>query len=172
MAKTQPSPVNIGSLLEALFKIGRVTVANGNAITPYKSSDLDKATSGSMLKDELAKGQLPIMIGAVLAIQSGSVTFNLKRAKRQEAINGVQPEAFYDDATTITFTTSGTAIAAENGGFYADGITIGNEYMIKGLTDLGRYFKVTYGDLFGFPLYALECTAITGAWADIYKTNS
>lgn len=172
LKKADPSPVVIGSLGEAFANIGRVTVANASDLSPFKASDIAGADTGSLITYELAKGTLALMIRARLAIQSGSATFELKVAKPEAVEDGTTYEKFYDEAATIIFTTSASAIAAERGGFYADGISISVDDTLKGIGSLNKHAKCTFGDVLGFLHQALVCTALTGAWADIDVTNS
>ncbi|MCK5614306.1 hypothetical protein KAR91_71230 [Candidatus Pacearchaeota archaeon] len=170
--KQEPTTVNIGSLAEAWKNIGRVTVAETDTnLAPYKESDIDGAASGSLIKYALEKGTLPLMIRARLDAKSKSTTFKLKVAKNENN-DGTAYEKFYDEAATITFTTSANAIAAERGGFYADGVSFDVDDTLKGFGSCNKWAKCTFGDILGFLNQALVCTAITGAWADIDVTNS
>ena len=170
--KPEPTAVNIGSLSEAFVKIGRVTAANASDLSPFKASDIAGADTGSLILYELAKGTLPLMIRVRLDAQSKSVTFQLKVAKPEAVEDGTSYEKFYDEAATITFTTSASAIAAGRGGYYADGVSFDVDDTLKGFGSMNKYAKCTFGDVLGFLHQALICTAITGTWADIDITNS
>ena len=167
--KNPPSPVNIGSLAEAFKNVGRVTATETDSnLSPYKESDIEGAASGSLLTGQIAKGALPLMIRARLDTADKSVTLLLKVAKNEN--DG--KEKFYDEAATITFTTSANAIEAERGGFYCDGISVNQDDTLKGVGGFNKWAKCTFVDMMGFDSFALVCTALTGAWCDIDITNS
>ena len=165
----------IGSLDGYWKKIGRVIIANAAAITPFKESDIDNATAGSLLKYATEKGILALMLRCRISQQSGSAAFDLKGAKGEipepltDTTNDVPFERFYDDlATTVTFTTSSGAIAAQRGGYYADGFSVaGVDYTLKGIGSVNKNAKTTFGDFLGFPFQAAILTAITGSWAEL-----
>ena len=165
-------PVVIGSLSSAFQNIGRITAVNAVDLKPFTGPDIQTATDGSKLIYELDKGTLPLMLRARLDAVSKSVTVQLKVAKK-EAVDDVTYSEFYDEAVEITFTTSADAIAAERGGFYADGFSIvGTDNTFKGIAAFNKYAKTTFVDVMGFLKQAIVCTALTGAWADIDITNS
>lgn len=160
----------IGSLDGYWKKIGRVTTANLVALTPFKESDIDTATAGSLLKYEVEKGVIGLMLRCRISTQSGSAAFDLKVARGEEPdLTIANPvEKFYTDiATTVTFTTSGSAVAAQRGGYYADGFSIaGVDYSLKGFGWANKEIT-TFADFLGFPFQAAVLTAITGTWAEL-----
>jgi len=174
------NPVIIGSRDGYWQKVGRVTIVNAASITPFKESDIDGATAGSLLKYEVERGMLALMLRCRIATQSGSARFDLKVAKGEieEPLTGASIktpfEKFYDNlATEVTFTTGVGAIAAERGGFYADGFSVaGTDDSLKGIGSVNANAKTTFVDILGFPFNALILTAITGDWAEIDISNS
>lgn len=172
-AKAEPVPISIGSLEDAFVKIpGQITALNAVDISPFKESDLETATDGSLLSFMLDKGTLPLMLRARLAAQSNSVTVKLRKAKNEAKENTTSYEKFYDFIAEVTFSTSASAIAAERGGYYADTFAIVSDESLKGIGSEGTLQKVTYLDVLGFLSQAIECTGKQTAWAEFDITNA
>ena len=159
---TSPIPgiIAIGSVESAWEDAGDMTVVNGAAtFTTFTETNMQTATADSFLEFDISPSPLLKTFRPRLGAISEVAVVDVYRSKEESGSN----ERFYDRIATLTITTTANAIAAESGGFYADGATAiaaSNDVSLKGFKFEGNNARVALVDLLTHDKLIIVCTTM------------
>ncbi|MCK5603937.1 hypothetical protein KAR91_18765 [Candidatus Pacearchaeota archaeon] len=154
-----PGIVAIGSVEGAWEDAGDMTVVNTSSFTTFVESDMLTATAGSFLEFDISPSPLLKTFRPRLGAISETAVIDIYRSKEEPGSN----ERFYDRIATLTIVTSASAIAAEGGGFYADGTTAivaADDVSLKGFNFEGNNARVAVVDLLTHDKIIAVCTTM------------
>ena len=156
--QTTPMSVVVGSGSAEWENVGELTLINAIALGGQKETEMAALTAGSFLKFSSLAGAMFAMTRWRLDDVSDAMVVSIYGSKPEKDASGSSFERVYDLRGVVSISTTGTPLAAERGGYFADAAVISGDETLKGIAEKGTKIKTDSWDSFTEDEFYIVCT--------------